>query len=86
MGFGIKKYLKKKWGMSQYVTVEECAANLLLLGKNILITGGATGIGFETAKQCVKQGANVIIASRNTNKLKTACNAIEDICVGGQEQ
>jgi 3-oxoacyl-[acyl-carrier protein] reductase len=41
----------------------------LLRGKNILITGGSTGIGLSIAKKSLKCGANVIITGRDENKL-----------------
>nr|WP_314896101.1 SDR family NAD(P)-dependent oxidoreductase [uncultured Flavobacterium sp.] len=43
-----------------------------LKGKTILITGGASGIGLEAAKQFLEIGANVIITGRNQDKLDTA--------------
>ncbi len=41
-------------------------------GNTILITGGATGIGFELAQAFIKEGNDVIICGRRENKLKDA--------------
>lgn len=43
-----------------------------IAGKTILITGGASGIGLEAAKQFLDLGARVIITGRNQQKLDTA--------------
>jgi uncharacterized oxidoreductase len=43
-----------------------------LKGKTILITGGASGLGFESAKQFLALGAKVIICGRNQTKLDQA--------------
>lgn len=41
-----------------------------LAGKTILVTGASSGIGRETAIQCSKLGAKVIISARNEDRLK----------------
>jgi NAD(P)-dependent dehydrogenase (short-subunit alcohol dehydrogenase family) len=45
-------------------------------GKTVVITGGNTGIGLETARSLVAKGAHVVIACRDTGK---AAGAVEDI-------
>ena len=42
-----------------------------LKNKNILITGGSSGIGKKTAEMLVKKGAKVLITGRSYDKIKT---------------
>ena len=44
----------------------------ILDGKKALITGGARGLGFEIAKEYVKEGAEVLICSRSGGELEKA--------------
>jgi NAD(P)-dependent dehydrogenase (short-subunit alcohol dehydrogenase family) len=44
--------------------------------KNVVITGGTTGIGFATAKAFINSQANVLITGRNTQNLEKATAAI----------
>lgn len=48
----------------------------ILSKRNIVITGGGSGLGLEMAKKFVSEGANVVISGRNEKKLK---EAIENI-------
>jgi NAD(P)-dependent dehydrogenase (short-subunit alcohol dehydrogenase family) len=44
--------------------------------KKVIVVGGSSGIGFGIAKMAAEKGANVIIASRNQDKLKKAAALI----------
>lgn len=58
-------------------TAEEVVTGIDLTGKRIVITGGASGIGVETARALAKQGAEVTLAVRNLDKGdKTASDII----------
>ena len=48
-------------------------------GNTILITGGATGIGFSLAETLVNAGNKVIICGRREDKLKEAKNKLPQI-------
>lgn len=48
-------------------------------GKTVLITGGASGIGLEAARQFLAGGARVIITGRNQAKLDTAKKSYPDL-------
>jgi uncharacterized oxidoreductase len=48
-------------------------------GNTILITGGATGIGFSLAEAFVKAGNDVIICGRRENKLEEAKEKLPQI-------
>ncbi|KAJ3335987.1 Retinol dehydrogenase 12 [Gonapodya sp. JEL0774] len=48
-----------------------------LKGKTAIVTGGNTGIGYETALQLAKNGAEVVLACRDSQKTKDAVEAIK---------
>ncbi len=45
-------------------------------GTRIAITGGATGIGFATARLAAERGASVVLVSRNEDRLREAARSI----------
>jgi NAD(P)-dependent dehydrogenase (short-subunit alcohol dehydrogenase family) len=44
----------------------------MLAGKKVVVVGGSSGIGLATAEMAKAQGAEVVIASRNAEKVKAA--------------
>ena len=53
-----------------------------LLGKTILITGGAGGIGSATASLCVQMGARVVLTDIREDALATALASLPDTQTG----
>lgn len=51
--------------------------NLELTGKVALVGGGSQGIGFASAKELAKLGAEVILLARDEDRLKEAVKALE---------
>jgi len=47
-----------------------------LKNAKVLVTGGSSGIGYDTAKMLISKGAKVVICGRNENKLKKAAEEI----------
>jgi NADP-dependent 3-hydroxy acid dehydrogenase YdfG len=43
-----------------------------LLGQTVVVIGGSAGIGLETARRARAEGANVILAGRNSERLQNA--------------
>ncbi len=48
-----------------------------LKNAKILLTGGTTGIGYETAKLLRSQGANVVICGRNGQKVTSVAAELD---------
>jgi len=51
--------------------------DLGIRGETALVVGASEGIGFESARALAEEGADVLICSRNADKLKAAAAAIE---------
>jgi len=50
---------------------------LELLGQTVVVIGGSSGIGFETARRARAEGAKVILAARNPERLKYAASEVD---------
>lgn len=50
-----------------------------LKNKNVIITGGSSGIGKETARELINRGAKVVITGRDYNKLEKVANQLNAI-------
>jgi len=49
-----------------------------LRAKNIIVVGGASGIGYATAQKLLDEGAQkIVLASRNITKLETATKTLK---------
>jgi len=48
-----------------------------LLGQTVVVIGGSAGIGLETARRARAEGAKVILAARNSERLKQAAKELE---------
>jgi len=48
-----------------------------LLGQTVVVIGGSAGIGFETARRARAEGAKVILAARDAERLKRAATEID---------
>jgi len=48
-----------------------------LLGQTVVVIGGSSGIGFETARRARAEGAKVILAARNAERLKHAASEVD---------
>ena len=49
---------------------------MLLAGKKVVVVGGSSGIGLATAQLAKAEGAEVIVASRNAERVKAAADKL----------
>lgn len=60
-------------------TAEQVMKDIELTGKNIIITGGYSGIGLKMTKLLANAGANVIAPARNPAKAKAALSGLKNV-------
>ncbi|KAK5172685.1 uncharacterized protein LTR77_002805 [Saxophila tyrrhenica] len=69
----------KDYHPEPYAAISPSRSELSVKGQTVLITGGATGIGFETAKAFAQAGAGTIaIIARSEGPMAKAKEAIEN--------
>lgn len=56
-----------------------------LSGQVALVTGGGSGIGLGCARELVVDGATVVLAARNTDRLASAADELRAIAEGGAQ-
>ena len=56
-----------------------------LAGQLAFVTGGGSGIGLGCARELVRDGASVILAARNVERLKTAADELRSGASGGAQ-
>src|SRR5882762_9384334 len=49
---------------------------MLLAGQKVVVVGGSSGIGLSTAELAKREGAEIIIASRNADRLNAAAQKL----------
>src|SRR5207237_2279031 len=55
--------------------------HMLLAGKKVVVVGGSSGIGLATAEMAKREGADVIVASRNVERLDKAAEKLNAISI-----
>ncbi|KAK4759481.1 hypothetical protein SAY87_022612 [Trapa incisa] len=67
-------------GFGSASTAEEVTQGIEASGLTVIVTGGASGLGLETARVLALRGAHVIIAARNMESAIDAKNSILEQC------
>jgi NAD(P)-dependent dehydrogenase (short-subunit alcohol dehydrogenase family) len=64
-------------GFGATTTTDEVLEGVDLSGKTVLVTGGSSGLGQETARAMAAKGAHVVITARNQAQMEEAVAAIK---------
>src|SRR5690606_17573759 len=58
-------------------TVDDVLAGIDLTGRNVVITGGHTGLGLEMTRGLSRAGASVTVAARNPDRAAEALDGLK---------
>ncbi|KAK0243938.1 hypothetical protein EDD85DRAFT_180695 [Armillaria nabsnona] len=72
---GIQSFITQTWPPQPKFSIDQIPD---LSGKVVIITGGNTGVGYETAKALLPRNAKVYIASRNAKKAGDAIDKLRE--------
>lgn len=84
----VKKYIKRVFkyiikGVPNVNVTANIGQNIhgsILKGKKIIITGGGRGLGYDMAKRCIMEGAEVLITGRNEESLVHVAEELGNSC------
>lgn len=68
-------------GFGPWTTTADVLDGVELAGKRAIVTGGHSGLGLETTKALARAGAEVIVASRDTERAKDALHDLPTVTV-----
>lgn len=63
--------------MSTATTASPTQREPELLGQTVVVIGGSSGIGFETARRARREGAKLILTGRNPERLQRAASELD---------
>jgi NAD(P)-dependent dehydrogenase (short-subunit alcohol dehydrogenase family) len=66
-------------GFTPASTVDDVLAGIDLTGKNVVVTGGHSGLGLVVTRALAKAGASVTVGSRNPDRAAAAVAGIERV-------
>lgn len=66
-------------GYGARTTAEEVVKDIDLKGKNVIVTGGYSGLGLEVSRVLSKAGAHIIVPTRSLEKAKKALDNIKNV-------
>lgn len=66
-------------GFTAASTVEDVLAGIDLTGKNVIVTGGHSGLGLVATRALSGAGASVVVGSRDTERAEAAVAGIERV-------